>query len=280
VAILVGLFFSLSTAGLFGAQNARDAVQDVPRIALASAFADELAPLLNQVQDAQQTEIDSVVYTTGTLAGEDVVLFTTGVSMVNAAMNTQRTLDHFTVTHLLYMGIAGGLAPGMALGDVVIPAQWGQYQESVYTDPDPADSAISSIPFPDAPTERFAFISPKPLSIRGKPTWWFDADPTLLRLVTPQSGRLIGGRGVSGQAYVDYQVFGQYLYRAYGAQVVDMESAAVAQVAYANQVPFLIVRGVSDLPGMTDAAVMQAGYRTAAANAAAVVAEVVAALVP
>ena len=57
-------------------------------------------------------------------------MFLSGVSMVNAAMNTQLVLDRFNVTHIIFSGIAGGVNPAYHIGDVVIAEQWGQYQEA------------------------------------------------------------------------------------------------------------------------------------------------------
>ncbi|PHP17016.1 phosphorylase, partial [Sphingobium sp. IP1] len=59
----------------------------------------------------------------------------------------------------------------------------------------------------------------------------------------------VGGRGISGPAFMDNAAYRQYLFATFQAQVLDMESAAVAQVAYANRVPFLAFRSLSDLAG-------------------------------
>ena len=60
---------------------------------------------------------------------------------------------------------------------------------------------------------------------------------------------VIGGRGLSGQAFVDNIAFRDYIRHAFKADVVDMESAAVAHVAYANHVPYIVFRSLSDLAG-------------------------------
>ncbi len=70
-----------------------------------------------------------MTFTTGTLEGKPVVLFLSGISMVNATMNAQRVLDRFHITHIVFSGIAGGVNPALHIGDVTVPAQWGQYLE-------------------------------------------------------------------------------------------------------------------------------------------------------
>ena len=60
---------------------------------------------------------------------------------------------------------------------------------------------------------------------------------------------VIGGTGVSGPAFIDNKEYREYLYATFHAGVTDMESAAVAQVAFRNEIPFIVFRSVSDLAG-------------------------------
>jgi adenosylhomocysteine nucleosidase len=60
---------------------------------------------------------------------------------------------------------------------------------------------------------------------------------------------VVGGNGVSGPAFVDNAAFRAYVFATFNAQVLDMESAAVAHVATTNGVPFLAFRSLSDLAG-------------------------------
>jgi adenosylhomocysteine nucleosidase len=68
----------------------------------------------------------------GKLAGKNVILLLSGESMANAAMTVQAALDRFNLSGNVFSGIAGGVNPNLSMGDVTIPAQWGEYQEQLF----------------------------------------------------------------------------------------------------------------------------------------------------
>jgi len=65
---------------------------------------------------------------------------------------------------------------------------------------------------------------------------------------------MVGGNGVSGQAFVDNAAFREYAFKTFQANVLDMETAAVGMVAYSNSVPYIAFRSLSDLAGGGEAA--------------------------
>jgi adenosylhomocysteine nucleosidase len=83
---------------------------------------------------------------------------------------------------------------------------------------------------------------------------------------------VVGGNGVSGMAFVDNAKLREWAYATFQARVLDMETAAVGHVAYANGVPFIAFRSLSDLaggdPGQNQA---RAFYPLASENSATVV---------
>lgn len=223
---------------------------DVPRIAIVSAFESEQALLRDALTDARPHQIGPVTFITGRLDGHAVLLFVTGESMVNAAMHMQRALDHFTITHVIFVGVAGALDPALTVGDVVVPQAWAQYQEGVIL------LEVDGVPvYPDwlpPDTPICAGLAAKPVKlINAAPREDFPVDAALLDAARRIDGAQVGGTGVSGQAYVNHAAYGACLYRTFGARIVDMESAAAAQVAYVNGVPFIAVRAVSDIVGQS-----------------------------
>lgn len=277
---------------------------DTPRTAVMSAFAPELTALLQATSDRHEVVLGGTAFTTGVLEGKPVVLFLSGVSMVNAAMTTQRALDSFRVSRIVFSGIAGGVDPQLDVGDVIAPAQWSQYLEGLmaredkpgHFTPPPAGAPADGAPF--------GMMYPQAVQVPRAPgpperRQWFPADPTLLEVARRVAAQValtrcaaeagpclakaprvvVGGNGVSGQAFVDNAALRGWAYATFQAQVLDMESAAVAHVAYANGTPFIAFRSLSDLaggdPGANQARVF---FQLASDNSAAVVRAFVAAL--
>lgn len=276
---------------------AAETLDSAPRTAVMSAFAPEWQVLRAAVKEPREHVAHGTAFVTGRLEGRDVVLLLTGVSMVNAAMATQLTLDRFNVERIVFSGIAGGVDPGLGIGDVVVASQWGQYLEAVFARAAPdggwqAPSFLGPPPFPP-----FGMIHPWTVEVARVPgeeperRFWFPVDPDLLaiaertaatvdlaRCVAPpncldEAPRIVvGGNGVSGQAFVDNAEFRTYAHRTFAARVLDMESAAVAQVAYVNRVPFIAFRSLSDLAGGGEGENQMATFfQLAADNAAKVV---------
>ena len=273
--------------------RAADRLDTVPRVAVVSAFEPEWKILKASVADAKSHSVNGVEFVTGTLSGRKVVLFLSGVSMVNAAMNMQLALDRFDVTSIVVSGIAGGVDPSLQIGDVTVAARWGQYLEAVFARE--VDGKFQPPPWAKTPFPNYGMIFPmRSRRAHGQgrgdgasgstpmPACWpprARSAPIDLKRCTaeqaclPAAPRLVvGGNGVSGQAFVDNAAFRQYVFKTFDAQVLDMESAAVAMVAYANGVPFIAFRSLSDLAGGDQGAnEIRTFFQLASDNSAAVV---------
>lgn len=264
ISIFLLLFLSVSVFAV-------GILDDTPRIAVVSAFGPELAPLKNQTENTNQYVINGRSFTTGKLKSHDVVLFYSGVSMVNAAMTMQLGFDHFNIERVVFSGIAGGVDPSLNIGDVVIPQQWAQYQEALYArevDVNQFDTGYHSAPF-----ENYGMIFPQTVSVTSnrvdpddfEEMFWFSVDEEMLEVarnlnvellqsvndasLSYQPKLVLGGNGVSGMTFVDNAEYREYVFDTFLARCLDMESAAIAHVSYANEIPFVVFRSLSDLAG-------------------------------
>ena len=251
--------------------EAAETLDVTPRTAVISAFQPEWAALQAALQGRKAHTVNGTEFDTGLIEGKPVVLFLSGISMVNAAMTSQLALDRFTVTRIVFSGIAGGVDPRLAIGDVVVPARWSEYLESVLAREKNGTYVLPG--FADKSVPNFGMMFPQPVEVANgteepEKRWWFPADATLLSIARTVAGTVrlsacaaedkclaqqpkvvVGGSGVSGASFVDNAAFREYAQKTFGAEVLDMESAAVAHVAYANKVPFIAFRSLSDLAG-------------------------------
>ncbi|WEX75857.1 5'-methylthioadenosine/S-adenosylhomocysteine nucleosidase [Sinorhizobium numidicum] len=256
-------------------QGAATVLDDRPRIAVMSAFAPEWQTLKAAVDQPKEHVVNGRRFVTGRLQGKEVVLFLSGISMVNAAMTTQQAIDHFNITTIVFSGIAGGVDPSLNIGDVVVSEQWGQYLESVFARE--TEGKFTPPGFIETPFSNFGMIFPKNTEVlrngvkEPENRFWFPVDGKLLEIarkiadtvtleVCADAGKclarppriVVGGNGVSGQTFADNAKFREFTFDTFAAKVVDMESAATAHVAYSNGIPFIAFRSLSDLAGGGD----------------------------
>jgi len=244
-----------------------------PRLAVISAFDRELEKLRSSARITETYTINGRNFYVGQMAGKNVILLLSGVSMVNAAMTTQTLLDNFTVRGIVFSGIAGGVNPDLNIGDVTIPAQWGEYQEQVFARATPQGWNPGRFAGEFA---NYGMIFPHSVSVTrkdGKPEtlekrFWFEADAGMLETAGRLAGRVrlarctsegeclssepkvvVGGNGVSGPTFVDNADYRRWTWETFRAEALDMETAAVAHVAYVNRIPFIAFRSLSDLAG-------------------------------
>jgi adenosylhomocysteine nucleosidase len=253
-----------------------------PRIGIVSAFGAEADILLAQTTAKRVWVINGKRFTTGTLRGNRVVIVLSGVSMVNATLVTQQLIDHFRIERLVMSGIAGGINPAHHVGDVTVPDRWAMPME-VYWNADaktPAPCGVAgevgclglklatAAPFggwflrenhvmnaANAPQGEFRLDYPVDAEmlqvVRG-------LQPALARCgpkgacVSEQPRLVVGGRGVSGTAFLANSEYRDYLFNTLQAETVDMETAALAHVALSNGVPYIAFRSLSDLAGATE----------------------------
>ncbi len=250
----------------------RAVAADHPLYALCGAYPPEMAALkkifgVDVTKGWTRTEIDGVSFWRGTSGGKDLLLFQTGVSMINASYRLQIALDHFPVTGIFFSGVAGGIDPSLNVGDVVIPDNWAYHGEAAYLNDDGKGGFVRPEYLPPG-KENFGMIFPTGTEVTrdGDTTpsreTEFPVDPAYLaaakkaRPTLPamtKNGRpvavVIGGTGVTATVFLDNAAYRQWIFRVWQAKCTDMESTALAHVAFANRKPILIVRGLSDLAG-------------------------------
>lgn len=247
-----------------------------------------------------------IEYRLGTYNGKPILIFATGMSIANAAMSMQMALDYFPVDQVVYMGIAGAVNPEWQPGDVIVPERWYYHDESVYSNPDPEVEGAYVLPDyyrefleeqparrakdPHTPNyEPFEFIHPDEVLIikdgmsQPEDQAYFAATPRLLdaarraiKVLPPQmvlgeraSVMTVGGNGVTGSVFLDNRDYRKWTRDVFGAEVTEMESAAIGQVCVINEVDWVIIRSISDLAGGQEGVNVEHIYDVEASRAAA-----------
>ena len=165
----------------------------------------------------------------GTLSGTPAVVVVCGVGKVNAAMCTQILCDCFGVTHIVNTGVAGSLCAELDIGDFVISTC------AIHHDFD--CSAINPA---------YVVGQVPGLSVRAFPA---DQELTACACRAAQSvypDHCRSGIIASGDQFVGDKLQKQRIVEHTGALCTEMEGAAIAHTAWRNQIPFVIIRAISD----------------------------------
>ncbi len=182
---------------------------------------------------AEMTEVTVVTvakmdFYDGKLGGASVVVVRCGIGKVNAALCVQILADRFGVTHVINTGIAGSLNAELDIGDILIS------KDVVHHD---VDVRIFGYRLGEVPQ----------LGVREFPAD-VDMAQLALRLCAEVNPGIHGkiGRVVSGDQFISDSGVKEHLIREFAGDCAEMEGASIAQGAWLNGLPFLIIRAISD----------------------------------
>jgi len=207
-------------------------------IGLICAIPQELAHLRALLSDPQSEQIAHTVFDTGTIDGHDVVLAGSGMGKVNAALVTTLLADRFGCRTVVFSGVAGGLDPGLAIGDIVVADFVIQHDAGVLEDQRIRTYQPGYAPVIN-PTDRLGYRADTALLDRVKQR---------LAGITV-AGQIVYGTVLSGDQYLNCEATRERLRGELGGQAIEMEGGAVAQVCEAFGIPWLVIRALSDLAG-------------------------------
>lgn len=197
-------------------------------IGIIGAMDEEVSQIVEVMAVTEKYEKASMVFYKGTLSGKDVVIVRSGIGKVNAAVCTQILADHFDADYVINTGIAGSLKAEIDIADVVLS---------------------SDVLHHDMDATGFGYA---PGQIPRMDVLSFKADERLIELartvcskVVPEIGVHVG-RVVSGDQFISDKQVKERIVKNFEGYCTEMEGAAIAQTAYLNGIPFLILRAISD----------------------------------
>ena len=188
----------------------------------------EVNRIKEQMEDVSVTDKAGMSFFEGKWNGNDVVVVRSGIGKVNAAVCAQILVDTFHADAIINMGIAGSLKNEINIGDIVLSTDAIQH---------------------DMDAQGFGYA---PGVIPQMEVSDFQADEKLIELakkccaeVCPDI-QVFTGRVVSGDQFISDKKKKEWLSSQFEGLCAEMEGAAIAQAAYLNHVPFLIIRAISD----------------------------------
>ena len=197
------------------------------KLGIIGAMEEEVETLLGLMEEKQESQRAGSRFYDGVLEGLPVTVVQCGVGKVNAALCAQILCDCFGVTHLVNTGIAGSLCADLDIGDLVVS------QDAMYHD---VDAVAFGYPVGKVP---------------GMDVTAFPADDALIgyafaaaEAVNPGHTKI--GTVASGDQFVASREVKERIIEITKALCTEMEGAAIAQTAYRNQLPFVILRAISD----------------------------------
>lgn len=202
-------------------------------VGVISAIPEEFSKLQWDSEPRTETIINKV-FQFGSINGVEVVAAECGIGKVNAAMTTGLLLGHFGCSSIAFSGVAGGVNPKYKIGDVLIAEQLIQHDYGAISE----GQLISAIPgsFPSL-TDDDSDVSYK-MSVDMRET-----------LKTQVGGFAHFGRIITGDTYLACTETRKMFFEQFGADAVEMEGAAIAQVCCNWHKPFVVIRVLSDLAG-------------------------------
>lgn len=197
-------------------------------IGIIGAMDEEVANLKELIENVEILSVAGMDFYKGKIFGNNVVIVRSGIGKVNAAICTQILIDKFNASAIINTGIAGSLNNDINIGDIVLSNDALQHD----MDATAFGYGLSVIPRME--------------------TSVFEGDKELIKLAKEaceknvEGIKVYTGRIVSGDQFVSDKEKKKWLVDKFNGDCTEMEGAAIAHTAHLNNVPFLIIRAISD----------------------------------
>lgn len=198
------------------------------KIGIIGAMELEVEELKSKMEVKQVVEKAAMKFYDGSLNGKEVVIVQSGIGKVNAGICTQILVDEFAVDAVINTGVAGSLCAEINIGDIVVS-----------TDACEHDMDVTALGYDKG-------------VIPQMKTSFFLADRKLVetamevcREVNPDIS-VYEGRVVSGDQFISDNAVKDMLIETFHGSCAEMEGAAIAHAAYLNNLPYVVIRAISD----------------------------------
>ncbi len=217
-------------------------------IGIIGAMDEEIALLRENMTEKKETVIANTLYIEGKIFNKDVVLLKSGIGKVNAAMATTILHERYAPEFIINTGSAGGFSKQLEVGDIIISA------EVIHHDVD-----VTAFDYEYG-------------QVAGMPAV-YKADENLIRqakeAIKEIDVNVMAGLIATGDSFMNDPLRVNFIREKLPNMLAaEMEAAAVAQVSYQYDTPFVIIRALSDIAGKEATTSFEEFLETAAKNAA------------
>ena len=195
------------------------------KIAIMGAMREEIAPLLSKMNDVKSFIYASNTYYEGTYKGKELVVAYSKIGKVFASLTATIMIEKFDCKTLLFSGVAGGISPELEIGDLIIADKLCQHD---------LDISAFGHPFGFVPEGDVFVSSDKGLREIAK------------EVATEQNILLKEGTIATGDQFIANNERKNWISETFKADALEMEGASVAVVCDALNIPFFILRAISD----------------------------------
>lgn len=196
---------------------------------------EEFEEIQNIMKNCDEKRIKEISFITGKIEGQNCVIVQSGIGKVNSARITQMMIDNFDIEYIMNLGSAGALNPMLKIGDIVIGDELVQHDFDI-TAFGHAKGYITGV------GDRV--YSDKYL---------IEKFENAIENLEDRNYEIKTGTIASGDVFCTEIEMKNQIYANFKADCVEMEGAAIAQVSYLNNVPFIVIRSISDTPNGNNA---------------------------
>lgn len=202
------------------------------RVGIIFPMQEELDALKKYIKIEKEYNIFELKFYEGTINNVYCVFVESGVGKVNAARTTQILIDNIKVDCIFNIGVAGGVSDKLSVGDIVLGNKLVQHDFDITA----FDHEKGYIP---------------------KVGTYIDTDKHLVELAKSilDECNIPYHEGViaSGDIFCTEAKMGAKINSKFDALCVEMEGASIAQVCHLSNIPFLVLRSISDVPNNNNA---------------------------
>ena len=200
-------------------------------IGIIVATDEELIEMKNIMDSYEEKDIYELTFIRGKINGKKVIVVKCGIGKVNAARTTQILIDNFKISKVINIGAAGGINPELKIQDIVIGEKLVQYDFDISSSGDYEKGEIQGL-------GKFLKSDNNLIDVCKK----------VLENRIEKNVNIVIGTIATADTFCSDPEIAQNVRKEFGAECVEMEGAAIAQVCYQDRIPFLVIRGISDTP--------------------------------